>query len=292
MAVGKFLDAETKEIAGLTKNLGDLEGLLNQSQGDLALLLGSSLPPPAGTVADIASLGVSVSRGDWGGAFLDVIGLVPLVGDGVKGLVKGTKIGNKIDNIRKAIAHGKKNLADKVAKAKKNAEKRCKKLTGNKKKKNKDKDAATDCGTNCGAGKNKSSVKKKRKSSKPRQPQTYEKKRRNKDGSTTYTLKTKKGNNVDVTYSKDGYPDFSPYKYKGKGGKAEVEIEMTGDNYPDFKSANQKAGFGNSGTSHPEGYTWHHHEDGKTMVLVKTDAHGAAPHTGGASSARATGNVK
>ena len=153
MAVGKFLDAENKEIATLTQQLGDLEGLLNQSKGDLALLLGSSLPPPAGTVADVASLGVSISRGDWGGAFLDVIGLVPLVGDGVKGLVKGTKIADKIDNIRKAIAHGKKGLADKVAKAKKNAQKRCKKLTDNKKKKKKNKDAAIDCGTNCGGGK-------------------------------------------------------------------------------------------------------------------------------------------
>ncbi len=154
MAVGKFLDAETKEIAGLTKKLDDLQGLLSQSKGDLALLLGSSLPPPAGTAADIASLGVSIGRGDWGGAFWDVVGLVPIVGDAAKGAVKGTKLASKVANIQKKIAKGRKAVDAKIAKAKKNAEKRCKKLTGNKKKKNKDKDAATDCGTNCGAGKN------------------------------------------------------------------------------------------------------------------------------------------
>lgn len=30
------------------------------------------------------------------------------------------------------------------------------------------------------------------------------------------------------------------------------------------------------------GYTWHHVEDGKTMMLVPTDLHQAVRHTGGA----------
>ena len=33
----------------------------------------------------------------------------------------------------------------------------------------------------------------------------------------------------------------------------------------------------------PEGYTWHHVEDGKTMMLVPSDIHSAVRHTGGAS---------
>jgi hypothetical protein len=120
---------------------------------------------------------------------------------------------------------------------------------------------------------------------KPRQPRNYEKKVVNEDGSVTYTLKNEKGELVEVTY-KNGYPDFSSAKYDGKLGKAEVEIEMTGKNKVDFARANEKAGFGKGTYDHPDGYTWHHHQDGKTMQLVKTDVHGAAPHTGGASAAR------
>ncbi len=123
---------------------------------------------------------------------------------------------------------------------------------------------------------------------KPRQPRNYDKKVENPDGSTTYTFTSKTGKKVDVTY-RDGYPDFSNHKYSGSGGKSEVQIDMTGKNSTDFKLANQEAGFGNSANAHPDGYTWHHHQDGKTMQLVNTDAHASAPHTGGASSARAGG---
>ena len=37
----------------------------------------------------------------------------------------------------------------------------------------------------------------------------------------------------------------------------------------------------------PVGYTWHHLEDGKTMILVPTDLHESYKHTGGASFLRA-----
>lgn len=124
---------------------------------------------------------------------------------------------------------------------------------------------------------------------KPRQPQQYERKVVNEDGSTTYTLKTKDGSLVDVTY-RDGYPDFSPHKYEGSLGKNEVQINMTGKNNDDFKAANQAAGFGDKANSQPKGYTWHHHQDGTTMQLVRTDAHAAAQHTGGASAARLKGS--
>lgn len=30
----------------------------------------------------------------------------------------------------------------------------------------------------------------------------------------------------------------------------------------------------------PDGYTWHHHQDGTTMQLVPTDLHDAVRHTG------------
>ncbi|MDN8588362.1 hypothetical protein B2I21_27205 [Chryseobacterium mucoviscidosis] len=33
----------------------------------------------------------------------------------------------------------------------------------------------------------------------------------------------------------------------------------------------------------PDGYTWHHHEDGKTMILVNEDIHREFRHIGGQS---------
>jgi hypothetical protein len=46
-----------------------------------------------------------------------------------------------------------------------------------------------------------------------------------------------------------------------------------------MRLANQAAGF-TDGV--PEGYVWHHVEDGRTMQLVPQDIHAATAHTGGA----------
>ncbi|MDB2140062.1 HNH endonuclease [Clostridium butyricum] len=43
--------------------------------------------------------------------------------------------------------------------------------------------------------------------------------------------------------------------------------------------ANEAPGF----SSTPKGYTWHHVEDGRTLILVPSDLHGEIRHTGGAS---------
>lgn len=77
-----------------------------------------------------------------------------------------------------------------------------------------------------------------------------------------------------VNFTKDGYPDFSPYAQKS------VPVEgLKGNTGSDFTRANKAAGLKRT----PEGYTWHHHQDGKTMQLVPTDLHDAVRHTGGAS---------
>ena len=36
------------------------------------------------------------------------------------------------------------------------------------------------------------------------------------------------------------------------------------------------------GRANIPGYTWHHVEDGRTMILIPTDLHDAYRHTGGA----------
>lgn len=74
-----------------------------------------------------------------------------------------------------------------------------------------------------------------------------------------------------VKLNEKAFVDFSPY------AKAEVDIELTGNRAHDFKLANKAAGFDKT----PEGYTWHHHENAKTMQLVPTDIHDEVKHTGG-----------
>lgn len=74
-----------------------------------------------------------------------------------------------------------------------------------------------------------------------------------------------------VAYDSNGYPDFSPY------AKSTVKIrKMTGEP-GDFSQANEKAGL----PEKPTGFTWHHHQDCKTMQLVPTELHRNASHTGG-----------
>jgi hypothetical protein len=76
-----------------------------------------------------------------------------------------------------------------------------------------------------------------------------------------------------VKFDAEGYPDFSPYAAKT------VEIDMKGNYTSDFEAANKGVGL----TETPDGYTWHHHQDSRTMELLPSDLHGAVRHTGGVS---------
>ncbi|WP_228469527.1 HNH endonuclease [Paenibacillus sp. JNUCC31] len=107
-----------------------------------------------------------------------------------------------------------------------------------------------------------------------------------------WTYTNKKG--VSVSYP-NGYPDFSKY-YHPDVKPVKIEYAQP-KNYPkDYEAANKEAGL--SKTSNPsvpeknkppEGYTWHHMEDGKTMVLVEKDVHDEFKHMGGQSIVNGTG---
>lgn len=84
---------------------------------------------------------------------------------------------------------------------------------------------------------------------------------------TTTTVTTYDSGNVSITVN--GHAD----------AVAEVEIEgLTGDYAKDAAMANKAAGL----PSTPEGYVWHHVEDGKTMQLIPQSVHNEVRHTGGA----------
>ena len=47
--------------------------------------------------------------------------------------------------------------------------------------------------------------------------------------------------------------------------------------------ANKLAGYGNTPGATPAGYTWHHDESMRRLLLIPQDLHRAVRHTGGAS---------
>jgi RHS repeat-associated protein len=97
------------------------------------------------------------------------------------------------------------------------------------------------------------------------------------DGSMTFT----DWQDNAVRYSLDFYPDFTPYVHPTNGT---VPIKQTGKNKIDFPAADAKRGL-----PRPEGWTWHHHEDGTTMQLIPTIINERFSHTGGASVSRSGG---
>jgi len=78
-----------------------------------------------------------------------------------------------------------------------------------------------------------------------------------------------------VRFTADGFPDFAPY------AQATVTFRpnFLGNRTTDFTEANGKAGL----ATMPDGYTWHHHQDTRTMLLVPIDLHDAVRHAGGVS---------
>lgn len=80
-----------------------------------------------------------------------------------------------------------------------------------------------------------------------------------------------------IPFDKDGYPNFSGVSKKN----VEIDFAKTGSDASrrrkDIKAANKAAGFDKT----PDGYVWHHHQDGNTMQLVPEDIHIATGHDGG-----------
>ncbi|WP_010094771.1 HNH endonuclease [Ornithinibacillus scapharcae] len=104
------------------------------------------------------------------------------------------------------------------------------------------------------------------------------------DGTWVYT--NKKGQTVRYP---DGYPDFTEYAHPTVK-PVEIEIANPTNRPLDNKNANIKAGLNKDSdppvaslNEAPEGYTWHHHQDGKTMILVDKKVHREFTHAGGVS---------
>lgn len=88
------------------------------------------------------------------------------------------------------------------------------------------------------------------------------------DGTVTYN-----DGKRSVTYDKDGYPDFSSYMHPDTSrNMADIgSFDPNKQKNNDFTAANKKMGWGNSYKYTPDGWTWHHLQDGHTLILVPTE---------------------
>lgn len=89
---------------------------------------------------------------------------------------------------------------------------------------------------------------------------------------------------VSVVY-REGFPDFTPFTTHPSGVTSVRIANMVGDHDTDYRAANLAAGT-DWGRSSPDGWSWHHHEDGETMMLVPTELNLRFSHLGGAAVAR------
>lgn len=90
----------------------------------------------------------------------------------------------------------------------------------------------------------------------------------------TYTNKS----GTSVSYP-NGYPDFTPFMHPNVK-PVKIEVHSPKNNPKDFENANTAAKLTKDTDPPiidirrpPDGYMWHHHEDGKTMKLVDEDIH-------------------
>ena len=103
------------------------------------------------------------------------------------------------------------------------------------------------------------------------------------NGDRVYTRKID-GQNVKITYTRnskgDFYPRFEGYTHPQYSTAIKAQFKMTGNQAQDIYNMNRQV-FGGS-NSKPNGYTWHHLEDGESMLLVNTKIHSKFHHQGGA----------
>ena len=290
--------AARPDTPGEVQAAQERKGIWGKLSGPVHFALGAAgFIPGLGAVPDLLDAGVYALEGDALSAGLSLGAAVPFAGDALKAGTLASKAGKRV-----LQAAGEKSLkqagetalkaTDEVAAAMRQTEKQLLEDGGQGALKNAE-TAVTNRTSQAGntgsaAGKKAPTdgnvhVQGNPRPPKPRKPDVKEwqkkggKVERNRDGSVTYTDK----DGVSVTYNKDGYPDFKPYS------KGEVPIDMKG-NGGDFSKADQayRQQIGDPNWQRPKDYTWHHHQDGRTMQLVPSKINAEFSHTGGASMAR------
>ncbi|MEJ6402406.1 HNH endonuclease [Yoonia sp. 2307UL14-13] len=245
---------ELNDIAAeRARNISDAE--LDAAQ--MALGAAGLLDPSP--TADGVNAGISLARGDYFGFFLDGVSAVPYVGDLVAKPVRGVQMGIRgWARGRRLAAFGRRGaeLVDNIRTMRQNAANAVKEARRR---------VCRGCNNAYGT----------------KTPTRGDWADPDNPGNGTYTTPPRADGTTSDYKFKDGYPDFdddSMKQYLHPDAKNGVSIEMTGTRRHDDELANTVSGFDRT----PDGYTWHHGDDGTSMYLVQERAHAdVIPHTGG-----------
>lgn len=83
-----------------------------------------------------------------------------------------------------------------------------------------------------------------------------------------------------MDFDEFGFPGFEPYIEKVNGKEARVTVQTNGNRNADISEADRKMGIDETYRQLNK-LTWHHVEDMRTMILIKSDIHSEVKHTGG-----------
>ncbi|ATB40253.1 hypothetical protein CYFUS_005701 [Cystobacter fuscus] len=267
------------------KASSDLKWELAQSAVDAAGLVD---PTP---ISDAIGAVMSAARGDWFGAGMSLVSMLPYAGDAIGKTAKGAKVLARIATLRKRIADNVVRGRQIVANALKQdaAAIRAKRAL---KKSEKIEEGIV---KGCPVGGNRFGT---------QSPKEGWISGERGDGKWDPSKSGLNKDSIDDIESvtggkpiqwKDGNPEFSEYTYKAKGpegelidAKVEIQLSPTGDRNADFINARQAMAekLGQDKFKEPDGWTWHHKEDGTTMELIPSDLHNNVPHSGGVSIAK------
>ncbi|WP_425640328.1 HNH endonuclease [Agrobacterium radiobacter] len=291
---------DTRELELARRDLDMLNQRYTEIAKEAGWLAASSIPVVGGVV-DVASAIGNAWTGNWADAGLDLVGLVPVWGDGAKAAAKGTKIARYAEKLMSQVAAAQrkvKALEDHVRKSaaasKYWASKRgeaYRKLQEDLRKCNTKACRQKKIDEYKNGGKYKNIPREGKWSGEPGNSKWSPE-------PGTPADKALKEYGQDGVQYRNGKPDFSPFSQKGPDGKPiEARIpDMQGNHAArngDFGQARtaMKERYGSWNASKMEdGYTWHHNEDTSTMQLVdeRIDAvkSGGGAHTGGASAVK------
>ncbi|MEJ6405056.1 HNH endonuclease [Yoonia sp. 2307UL14-13] len=273
--------------------------------GKEAGLLVASSHPAGGQVVDGISFATNFDAGNYGAALVNAIGFVPIAGDGIKALVRGNSIKNRMERINDALAAARTG----VSRAQTFARRRmaaAQQWAGIKRRRDEIIDRYRNCRTaSCADERDDLLRQQSRLPAKDKGDWVDENGNRVPAGQGLF--KPKEGTPMHRALSDhqdpvrgipytDGKPDLTSFPPLGRTNRApdgsayQVEIEQSlGTNKSANRSADLDASWGQWREDYPDAGRdpefgqWHHEPDGVTMTYVDKDVHGALAHEGAAS---------
>lgn len=298
--------AARQDVASTEQVLVDL--------GIEAGLLVASSSPVGGQIADGISLGRNLSAGNYGGAIVDGLGMIPFGGDALKGLIRGSSIARRLRRANRALTAARDGLRRARDAARRAMGTRALRRQASqrywddiRRRRQEVMDRYRNCNT--AACRRQRDAELRSVNRLPANNGRWVDDAGNPvpagsgrwlpdEGTSLHNALSRHQNPVRGVPFNDGRPDFSGFPPRDFDSVPRVEIDMSGNSASDISAA-QRAFRDQTGvdTRGMRQGTWHHEPDGVTMSYVDRDIHtayrtdtGAAnsgtPHSGGDSMIR------